>query len=496
MKTILFLLFFTSSLQLISSQNNQDVSYRIKIQGTVSDATTKEPLPYVNIFEVRTYDGIISNEQGRYAPAELNAVPDDTICFRHIGYKTKRIPLRILLRHPDVYLESNTFNISEVTVFPDKFDPRSIVEKVLQNKALNYKAITSEQKVFVRQRSVTDFNDFDIDLRKRTAEPIKQIAKNINTMMNRKFISYTDFTGTYYTTADKEDTVKTKLESTDALRLNPDMNALNLVADSITNLSFLDVDTKEYWKMRTGIIGIELKDDRKSVPRDTVKKTRLNDSLGREPLVLLLKNINFNLGYTGFSDKDLWQFLYDPGKYNFKLEGGTVIGNEYAYIISFTPKKRGLYKGRMYITSDTYALLRADYEYAPGKTGKSIQLLGVGYTENMFKASIYFEKNGDNYRLKQFSKQSDIHVTINRPLAFIKKRERRLFNKTLEDIKSNLTIEFTENESFEFFVIEEKNISEQDYRDVKQDIYYNVNYTGSVNSDSWSDFAKIVPAEL
>ncbi|MFB6341906.1 carboxypeptidase-like regulatory domain-containing protein [Saccharicrinis sp. FJH62] len=496
MKTILFLLIFICSSQFITSQNDTEITNNLYRQGTVSDAITNEPLPYVNIFVVRTYDGIISNEQGRYSPAELNAEPDDTICLSHIGYKNQLIVYRVMLQNPDVYLESNTFNISEVTVFPDKFDPRAIVEKVLANKAKNYTTLTSKREVFVRHRSVTDFNDFDIDLRKRTAEPIKQIAKNINTMMNRKFISYTDFIGNYYTTADKEDTVKTKLESTDALRLNPDMNALNLVADSITNLSFLEVDTNEYWKMRTGILGIELKDERKSVPKDTVKKTSLNDSLDREPLVLLLKNINFNLSYTGFSDKDLWQFLYEPGKYKFKLEGGTIINDEYVYIISFTPKNRGLYKGRMYITSDTYALLRADYEYAPDKTGKSIQLLGVGYTENMFKASIYFEKNGDSYRLKQFSKQSDIHVTINRPLAFIKKRDRKLFDKTLEDIKSDLTIEFTENEAFEFFVIDERNISEEDYRDMKQDIYYNVNYTDSVNSGSWSDFAKIVPVKF
>jgi len=248
--------------------------------------------------------------------------------------------------------------------------------------------------------------------------------------------------------------------------------------------------------MRTGMLGVELKDERKSVPKDTVKKTILNDSPGREPLVLLLKNINFNLSYTGFSDKDLWQFLYEPGKYTFKLEGGTIINNEYVYIIGFTPKNRGLYKGRMYITSNTYALLRADYEYAPEKTGKSIQLLGIGYTENMFKASVYFEKEGDNYRLKQFSKQSDIHVNIDRPLDFIKKKNRKLFDKKLEEIRTKLNFEFTENNAFEFFVIDEKTISEQAYQQINQAIYYNVNYTDSLNSSSWSDFSKIVPIDL
>ena len=46
----------------------------------------------------------------------------------------------------------------------------------------------------------------------------------------------------------------------------------------------------------------------------------------------------------------------------------------------------------MYISTETYALIRADYDYAPDKTGRDIHLLGIGYTENQFSGSIFFEK--------------------------------------------------------------------------------------------------------
>jgi hypothetical protein len=55
-------------------------------------------------------------------------------------------------------------------------------------------------------------------------------------------------------------------------------------------------------------------------------------------------------------------------------------------------KKGGSYEGRMFIAMESYALIRADYRYAPGKTGKNFQLLGVGFTEDDFAGSIFFEK--------------------------------------------------------------------------------------------------------
>ena len=54
----------------------------------------------------------------------------------------------------------------------------------------------------------------------------------------------------------------------------------------------------------------------------------------------------------------------------------------------------------MYISIRTYALVRADYEYAEGKTGRDIHLFGIGYTENEFSGSIYFEKKEENYILQ------------------------------------------------------------------------------------------------
>jgi len=46
----------------------------------------------------------------------------------------------------------------------------------------------------------------------------------------------------------------------------------------------------------------------------------------------------------------------------------------------------------MYISMSTFALIRADYEYAPEKTGKDFHLLGVGYTEDEYSGSIYLRK--------------------------------------------------------------------------------------------------------
>ena len=98
---------------------------------------------------------------------------------------------------------------------------------------------------------------------------------------------------------------------------------------------------------------------------------------------------------------------FNRNKYNFEIIGGTSVNNESVYIIDFTPKKRGLYQGRLYVSIETYALIRADYKYAPNKLGKDFHILGVGYTETNFSGSIYFENNNNNYNLKYFSFQKN-----------------------------------------------------------------------------------------
>lgn len=479
-----------------SSQNVAPDNAGGMVNGQVLDTASDKPLSYVNISVKRTHEGIISNENGEYALDELIAFPSDTICFHHIGFETFCQSMAYLQENPRVYLKKNIFNISEVVVVPDDFDPADIINKVVQNRSSNYLKTTSKRQVFIRQRNITHFKNFKINTSKKTPEVINNYAEHLNSMMNRKFVSYIDLIGNYFQTANDQDTVKSKFECSNAVSLNPDVIGLRLVSDSVTNYKIFETDSNEYWKMKSGMLGITLVDTDRKMERDTLNTIEKTDTTGGRSSLIMLGKIDENLAYANLKNEAFWTFLYETNKYEFVLEGGTNINDENVYIIRFNPKRRGIYQGKLYISTETYALLRADYEYGEGKTGQSIQLLGIGYKENMYKASIYYEKNAGTYHLKQFSQQHTMDISIKRPLRFLKKRKRKLFDKTLTDIKTDLDLNMTENESFELYIVDEEQITDESYSSLKQKAYHMVHYIDSLNTNKWSEFSKIAPVKL
>jgi hypothetical protein len=94
----------------------------------------------------------------------------------------------------------------------------------------------------------------------------------------------------------------------------------------------------------------------------------------------------------------MWEFLHHTNRYDYELVFGTQINGEKVYVIDFTPKNKGDYEGRLYIAMETFALVKANYNYAKGKTGTNIQLFGVGYTQNVSDVNIYFEKREGTYQ--------------------------------------------------------------------------------------------------
>ena len=133
------------------------------------------------------------------------------------------------------------------------------------------------------------------------------------------------------------------------------------------------------------------------------------------------------------------------------------------YIISFTPKLRGDFTGKMYITANTFALIRADYRYSEGKDGTDFSLLGIDYCEDQFVGSVLFEKKGDRYALKYFSKKTGNTFSIERPFGLVKKRKRFMFDKKLCEIKIKLSIEMETESLVEVLIIDEEEISKDEF---------------------------------
>jgi hypothetical protein len=490
--SLLILLLLTEFGHAQTAIPENDTSYNGKeLNGVILDADKKSILPYTNIYVIRTGTGTISNELGHFTLNLDGLGKNDTLRFQYVGYKTRNITLGELEISSVVYLNEEIINLSELLVFASEPDVISIVKNVLKYKEANYKPTTSKEQVFIRQRDIADIEKLNFNYKKSSIPELdrKTIAL-AEEKIPRNFTSYTDFLGNLYFTKNKEDSVNFKIEPIRVVALKEkDFTELEQIT-KIFEDAFASTKEDEYWKVKTGIFSQKLDEEdlKPEAEEDTVKDNS-------QTLKYYGNSIKYRLGYSSLDDKDDWEFLHSTGKYNYHIIGGTRVNGEDVYIIDFTPKKGGLYQGRMFISTGTFALIRADYEFAPEKVGTDFQLLGVGYTENDVKGSIYFEKKNDNYELKYFSKKASSSASFDRSIALIKKRKRTFFDETLNEVKIGIELSLNMESSIEYLVLEENAISENQFSNFRQAEKMDVIYVDQFDDKLWKGFSIIEPTE-
>lgn len=473
-------------LSLLSIGQNED---NMVIRGTIIDKNTNEVLPYANIVILQKYKGTVSNEKGGFSFDLSPFSLEDTISFQYIGYKSQKMLVHQATSEMTIYLEEDMINLSEAFVYGNPPNPKDIIKKVVENRDQNYKYVTSNNQVFIRSRDISDIEDLSTNIKKLSIDQLDEdLIQNTVKKVPRHITSYTDFLGNLYFFEGKSDSLKVDPERTVSLK-EIDIAEFEQIGKIFENL-FKDTDEEEYWKVKSGIFGQKL---------DIVEE---NDSISENPIANdssstqnMKSSIKYWLEYSSIEDTDEWEFLYSPGKYKYTLAGGTRVNGEDVFIIDFTPKGGGEFIGRVYVSTESYALIRADYEYAAGKTGRDIHLLGIGYTEDYFKASIYFEKIGDSYQLKYFSKKKGNHYSINRSIQLIKKRKRWLVDKTLNEIKVKLNMAAKAEESVEVLFLNHKPVSKEQFAQFKQPKRMKTQYIDQFHDDLWKGYSIIEPTK-
>jgi len=481
------------------SQTTQDstiIETNNELKGLVLDMDNQTALAYTNIYVLHKNKGVISNEKGYFSLNIKDLDDDDTLRFQYIGYKTQKITIGQLDTASIIYLKEDIINLSETLIFGSAPNVKYIVKKVIEFKDSNYRKTTSKDLTFIRERNITEFEEFKLDLKKSSISQLdKELIDLIESKIPKEAISYDDFLGNIYHSKIKQDSVTIKTDPIRAVSLKEkDIAELEYI-ENVFEEVFTDIGEEEYWKVKSGIFGQKI--DEEETTSDTLIEDieHQNDSIkesGRK-LYYFSRRINNRLNYSLLNDKDSWEFLYKTSKYNYSLEGGTRVNGEDVYIIEFTPKSSGKFIGKLYIATNTYAMIRADYEFAEGITGMNIHLLGIGYSENQFSGSIYYERQGDNYVLKYLSKKTGFTASFDRSIALLKKRKRFLFDKKLNEIKVGINLTMNNEESYELLVLDKTQISEEQFSDFTQKERMEVIYVEQFDDDLWSGFPIIEP---
>ena len=458
------------------------------LKGVLYDHNSRQPLMYASIFVINSNTGVISNEQGQYAIDISSFRLQDSIRFQYMGYQIKDVAISELLHSADVYLEENIINISETLIFGSEQDPDFIVQQVLLYADSNYHKDYSASEVFVRKRDESDLLLFNLDYKKSTISEIDQDAIAMaQQKMPRHSTSYTDFLGEMLSSPEKTDSLRIKIKPKKVVSLNDkDITEIDQLAQVFED-AFKKTDSLEYWKIKTGIIGGKLGLD--------FQDTTLNLQEDEIAVMDFATNLYYDLNDYQFDKEDMWDFLHKPSRYSFTLVGGTRLQGQDIYIIDFVPKNKGLYEGRLYIGLSSYALLRADFQYAEGKHGRNFKLMGVSFKEEEYKISVNFEKADERYHLKYFSFKKVSSFGIDRKLALLKKRKKPLFDKTLLELKGAIDMQVRSQQSFECLLLSYEDISPWDYHHFEQSKKMKVIYVEQFDDSLWQGYDILEPTK-
>jgi hypothetical protein len=482
-------LFFSFILFLFISNISVAQNPKVIIKRVV-DESTGRALPYTNIYNPRTQSGVISNEDGYFTLDISNLDNTDFIRFQYVGYSTRNIAIGDLEKMKSVYLKGRIMDIAEMVIYGNPMNAREIVEKVLVNKDNNYKKSIKKQKIFVRSRETTTMIDKIIDFKKSNIPLLNKalFARFLNGIPNVA-TSFSDCLGIGYSNENLPDSAAFKLNPIRTVVLKEkDFASLDEIEKIMEN-ALKDVKDNEFWKLRSGIISQKM-----DTKKDTVKKER-KDSIPKDHWYtdLLSSVIWWDTDYASLDDRRLWQFLHKTNRYKYSLVGGTSVNGEDVYVIDFKPGIRGLYKGRMFISTETYALVKADYEYAPGKDGITFDMFGIAYKELGFSGSIYFVKKGDDYQLKYFSRRTNTYFKFDRNVSLVKKKDRFLFDKKQNQIKLGIKMAANMEESVEYLVMNDQTISAKAFEKATQPEFMKINYVDQFDDRLWQNYDIIEP---
>lgn len=479
--------FISLSLQAqVSDTSNFNYS---EIRGLLLDAETKDPLPYANIVIQRINKGTISNEVGEFQMDTLNVLSTDSISFQYIGYKTTTYLIKDVLKMKTVLLEEDIQNLNKVFVFGAPPNPKDIIKKVVENRAKNYANSRNKSNVFFRYRNTEDVDNLEMEYKKSTISVLdEKMIKELERKTPRHSTSYTDLLADIYYSPIAIDSTKYKLSPIKTVSLKEKEIADMKMIESVFKEVFADTKDDEYWKLKTGALSGEMTVD----GVDSTDSDRPKNGRKTKSSFYPIKNA---VKYGQLTDEDDWEFLHATGKYKYKLVGGTNVGSEDVYIIDFTPKSGGTFIGRAYISVETYALIRADYAYDIGKTGTDIQILGIGYRQDVFTGSVLFAKQDSTYNLVYCSKKTGEKISIKRKFSILKKRERFMWDKTIKEIKLGINIKMNAQNSFELLVLNNEPISANSFKSFNQNKYHIVNYVDQFDDTLWEGYSIIQPTK-
>ncbi|OMP30873.1 hypothetical protein [Mangrovimonas sp. DI 80] len=449
----------------------------------------RSPISFATI-QIGEHHGTISNEEGNFSISTDGFNSKDSVYISCLGFEK----LGMLVEEfssKDYILKEQVNELSEVFLTNRKLTVDSILYYVNKNLSKNYKTDLLDYEVFSRKTEFIKGKDVNFEIDKSTGFSKKQLKafnQDFNeletALVNNKSKQYTDFVGHLLI----KDANATKLKVEKAVRLLDKNNSqsLEVLANKGKDIISKHLDKDKVYTIKTGLLKIS---DSLSLSEGNDKMKDTVNSIG-----ILKGNVKRPLEHHGFKSHSILNFVLETKLYKYTLDDITFLGPEMVYVISFVPRRSSAdYEGKLYISNETFAVLKADYHYYKGRVGEKFNLkllLGIKYVEQGHTGSIIYQKGSDNfYYPKYISEQSDSYFYISRPFKFIENDNRS--NK----VAFEFMVEGVFKERLEVLFLSQKPISSAEYVETTEQKHVNYETPKQYDPSIWADYNVLEPLD-
>lgn len=410
-----------------------------QITGSILDAETKQPIEYVNIYNVQSKKGTVSNTEGFF---ELNASLGDTLEISFLGYRSQHVVIdkNIQKQGLTIRMESDALMMHEIVLEADRVNlGKDIIKKLIANKS--NRALPNEQSCKI--------------YRQTTMKRVFQVER-LDSL--------------------KQDSSMIQIDSIGVVYLNERASTLYKRKSQLKEIVHAEIkqtgddNLKRYGSMRNNR---DFKGSGRLVSYNPVEFFRTVQDFE-------IDFYNNYLNNKSISDRPITSPIASTAlaNYNYKLKHMDIGVKDTLFTIDVEPKYKGapLWSGKLYVQSSDYQLYKAEMNLDPDLNNfDSLQIrLVYNHVDGMhmvqergiqYKAKI----SGNNYQIDVKHRSTDFDFNTNLAKNFFSSEQVRFEESSLKS-DSDLMLKYRgvalEKDLKVFF-------SEQDsiYRSLNSDEY-------------------------
>lgn len=471
------------------------------LSATILDSISKEPIPYATV--LLNNKGVITNEEGKFSfILDGNIQETDSLMISCIGYESVAKPL-LAFSSGTILLSPKAIELREVIVSNKNYTADEIMDFVVDNLEKNYSSDFTKKKLFYRNSSFNRMTKSDFTIKKSTIDAFNQkFMDSVISTVPKANSFYTEILGDLYGNFD-EDSQKLNLIKASELYDKSKEVDLEKLEDKFNDIIKKNVRTDSYFKIKSGLFGTKIDADEVFETKvDSADVAAVNQQLEekkkneekrkenfakyrRERLGELLTSLPVN------DDSD-YNFINKSRKYKYILKEFTYLGNDAVYVIDFLSKGSADYKGTLYINSDDFALLRADFENI--KPVKTFNLLGISTNTYLSKGKvIFYKEDTGSYGLRYMEVEQGTRIGIRRPLKIIEKNKVVKGRNKQNELAGKIDFVITDIEKNEIIVFDTEAISANQYEAYKENNAILPTYMPKYDPEFWKGYTIMEP---